>query len=102
MGDQFVGYRGDRDLHDGVVVGVQRTGDVARVVVKTYDGRRLEVEFSGVESLEQRDAEGMRLYSLSEMTAASPLRRFVFTNWDDEADAQLEVLARDFACRELH
>lgn len=103
MGDEFVAYRGDPDLHDGVVLGVpvQRDDDVARVLVETSSGRRLEVAFAGVESLVQDSAEGMKLYSLSEMKAPSPLRRFVFTNWDEEADAQLEIVARGFACTEL-
>jgi hypothetical protein len=101
MAEEFIAYRGDPDLHDGVVSAVQHDDDVARVVVETSSGRRLEVAFAGVESLVQDNAVGMKLYSLSEMKAPSPLRCFVCTNWDEEADAQLEVVARDVACTEL-
>ncbi|MFQ5503873.1 MAG: hypothetical protein ACE5F1_03640 [Planctomycetota bacterium] len=40
--------------------------------------------------------EGMYLYALSELTAEPPHRRFDFTNWDDEGDAMLQILARSF------
>lgn len=28
-------------------------------------------------------------------------RRFVFANWDEDGEAQVDVVARDFTCREL-
>lgn len=63
--------------------------------------RRLEILFSGVESLTDLHAVGMTLYALAEFAASAPLRRFVFANWDEEEDdSRLEVLARDFECRE--
>lgn len=100
MTEGFVAYRGDPELHDGKVVALEHEGETVRVVVEAESGRRLEVRFSGVESLTHHRAEGMTLYSLAEMKAPAPLRRFVFTNWDEEDDARLEVLARDFECRE--
>jgi len=42
----------------------------------------------------------MTLYALSEMDYEAPQRHFLFVNWDDEDDAQLEVIARDFDFRE--
>jgi hypothetical protein len=101
MEGSFIAYRGARDIHDGTV---EHAGDLARVVVKALNGRMFEVEFSGVESATRIRAEGMMLYSLSEMEEKrSPLRRFVFTNWEEEEedDAELMVLARDFSCREF-
>ncbi len=70
------------------------------MVVRAHDGRALVVEFSGVESLDEHRAVGMTLYALSEFEEAGDLRRFVFANWDDEDDARLELLARDFTCVE--
>jgi hypothetical protein len=83
------------------VIAVEQEGDAARVVVETESGRTLEIRFSGFHSLTQHRAEEMTLYSLTELEAPAPLRRFVFTNWDEEDGARLEVLARDFDCREL-
>jgi hypothetical protein len=99
VSDEFVAYRGDADLHDGEVADVAREGDHARVVVKAENGRMLEVTFAGVATLTERNAVGMLLYALAEM-AAEPLRRFVFVPWDEESDAELEVLAESFGCRE--
>jgi hypothetical protein len=96
----FVAHRGDRDLHDGVVDSVDRSDEQVVVVVRAQDGRVLVVEFSGVESLDQHRAVGMTLYALSEFEQAGEHRLFVFTNWDDEDDARLELLARDFTCVE--
>jgi hypothetical protein len=101
MSEGFVAYRGDPDFHDGKVVAVHHEGDTARVVVKAESGRVLEVRFSGVDSLRSHKAEGMTLYSLTEVEAPTPLRRFVFANWDEEDDARLEVVALDFDWRDL-
>jgi hypothetical protein len=101
--EDFVAYRGDPEIHDGVVMVVEHNGSDARVVVKAESGRQLEILFSGVDSVTELHPVGMTLYSLSEMQAPEPLRRFVFTNWfeEDESDARLEILARDFECRAL-
>jgi len=42
----------------------------------------------------------MTIYALAEVKAEAPLRRFVFSNWDEDDDALLEVVARDFSWRE--
>jgi hypothetical protein len=67
----------------------------ARVAIQGASGRRFTVEFRGVQSVRSHRAEGLPLYSLSEMKAPAPWRRFVFTNWDEEDDAALEVIARE-------
>jgi hypothetical protein len=97
----FVAFRGDADLHDGTVLSVQHDGDQAGVIVRGGSGSKFELGFSGVVSITQHHAEGMMLYALAEMSADPPLRRFVFTNWDDEDDARLELVARDIDCRPL-
>ena len=101
MAEGFVAYRGDRELHDGMVVALEQDGETAWVVIEAGSGRRFEVRFFGVESLTQLRAEGMMLYALAEMEGEPPLRRFVFVNWDEDDEAQLDVLARDLDYREL-
>jgi hypothetical protein len=101
VSDDFVAYRGDADLHDGTVLSVHHEGDEARVIVRGGSGSQFEIGFSGVASLTQYRAEGMTLYAVAEMKTDPPLRRFVFTNWDDEDDASLELVARDVDCRPL-
>src|SRR3712207_2520113 len=92
----FVGYAGPPDLHDGQVLQVVTDADSVTVFVRGDTGRRFGLEFTGVAGMEAIEPEGMELYALAEMTAAPPLRRFVFANWDDEDPGRLEVLARDF------
>jgi hypothetical protein len=101
MADDFVAYRGAAGLHDGTVLSVYREADDARVVVRGGSGSQFEIGFSGVASITQHRAEGMTLYALAEMSADPPLRRFVFTAWDNEDEARLEVVARDIDCRAL-
>jgi hypothetical protein len=91
----FVRYIGDPDIHDGAIIDVQHEGDTSRVAIRAASGRRFTVEFQGVSSVRSNRAEGMLLYSLSEMKAPAPGRRFVFSNWDHEDDAALEIVARD-------
>jgi hypothetical protein len=71
------------------------------VIVQGGSGSQFEIGFSGVASITEDRAEGMMLYALAEMKAHPPLRRFVFTNWDDEGDARLELVALDINCRPL-
>ena len=92
----FFGYVGDPEIHDVRVLKVERNGDRASVVVKGASGRILVVEFVGVTAIRSNRREGMVLYSLSEMKGTPPLWRFVFTNWHDEDDASLEIIAREF------
>jgi hypothetical protein len=98
---KFVGYIPEPDVHDGTILRVQRDGASARVLVKAYDGHLYAFKFEGVQSLKSFEAEGMMLYSLTEMTAVPPLRQFVFTNWDEEADGVLDLVALDITSREI-
>jgi hypothetical protein len=92
----FIAYVGNPDFHDGTVSRVAAEGKTALVVVKGYSGRVHVVDFEGVEEIQKNTPEGMLLYSLSEMQATSPLRKFVFTNSDDDDPRSLSVLATDF------
>ena len=98
---EFVGYIPEPDVHDGIILRVQHDNATARVLVKVYDGHLYAFNFEGVKYLHNIKAEGMMLYSLTEMTAVPPLRRFVFTNWDHESDAILDLVALDFTSREI-
>lgn len=89
----FIGYVQDPDVHDGVILRVQNDGDLVRVLVKAYDDRLHAFEFHGVRSLKSHKPEGVMLYSLSEMAAAPPLRRFTFAAWEGDGESFLEVTA---------
>ena len=43
------------------------------------------------------EPEGMLLYSLSEMRALPPLRKFVFTNKEEDNQKSLSILATGFS-----
>jgi hypothetical protein len=59
------------------------------------------VTFSGVREVVAEGAVGMMLYALSELPTPREGRRFVFTNWDEEDGARLEVLASEFRIEPL-
>ena len=90
---------GGPDFHDGVVLRVSVEGKGAEVVVEGYSGREHVVLFEGVNEVEMNAPEGMVLYSLSEMRATPPFRRFVFTNSDENHPGFLSVVAKDFYIR---
>ena len=98
---EFVGYIPEPDVHDGTILRVHQDGASAGVLVKASDGHLYPFKFEGVQSLKSFEAEGMMLYSLTEMTAVPPLRRFVFTNWDEEADGVLDLVALDFTSHQI-
>jgi len=83
----FIGYIQEPDVHDGVIIRARYKSGFLRslfdkrvvlVVVLTYDERLFVIEFGRVRSASITNVEGMRLYSLSEMYATPPFRKFVF------------------------
>jgi hypothetical protein len=79
------------NFHDGSVIAVEGTGDRAHVEVSGASGRRYPVEFSSVVNLRAVRPEGTLLYALAELPGERGARCFSFTNWDETADAKLEV-----------
>jgi hypothetical protein len=99
--DSFVRYLDDPDVHDAVIERVIEQDTSLIVHIKAPDGRRFVFAFNGVRSVKKNRVGGMVLYSLSEIEESPPYRRFVFTNWDEEDEAHLEVIAREITSTEL-
>lgn len=108
--EKFIGYIQEPDVHDGAIVkATYKSGflrsvfgkRVVLVVLLTYKERLFVIRFSRVRSASIMNVDGMRLYSLSEMYATPPLRRFVFVDWEVESNRHCEVVARDLVITEL-
>jgi hypothetical protein len=93
VSDSTVRHLGPADFHDGSIESVERSADRVCVTVRGESGQRYSVTFSGVTDLHTVKPEGMLLYALSEVPAQGAVRRFSFTNWEDEDDARLEISA---------
>ncbi len=91
---KFIGYIGDGDFHDSIIVAVEQQSDMIRVQIRGYSGKEYAAEFRGVTSVKNNRSEGMVLYAIAEFTSNSSCRRFVFSNWDDQGDAYLEIEAK--------
>ncbi|HEX5704797.1 MAG TPA: hypothetical protein VFX97_16480 [Pyrinomonadaceae bacterium] len=90
----FIGYHYTDDVHDAVVKRVHQENERLQVDIETIEGHAVAFSFTGVQTVDAHQAEGMLLYSLSEMESPPPYRRFVFTNSDDDDPARLEIVAR--------
>src|SRR5262245_42341594 len=106
----FIGYIQEPDVNDGVIIGTGYKSGFLRsifdkcvvtVVVLTYDDRLVSIHFGRVRSASITNAEGMRLYSLNEMSATPPLRRFLFVDAEEKSNRNVEVVAREIASVEL-
>jgi hypothetical protein len=95
MSDELLGYVGPADLHDGTVLAVEHSGADATVRVQGADAGEHRLVFRGVCGFRAHRAEGMMLYALAELRSEGPERRFVFVNWEESDDAQLEIDARE-------
>jgi len=93
----FIGYVGIPDFHDGIVLRVSVEGKTAEVVIKGFSGNEHRIVFEGVEKVEMNAPEGMTLYALNEMKGLPPLRKFVFTNSDEDHPGSLTILASNFS-----
>ena len=94
--EEFVAYVGVPDIHDGTILRVSVDGKTAEVILEGYSSREHAVVFEGVQELEMNEPEGMLLYSLSEMRATPPFRKFVFTNNEEDSRKFLSILATGF------
>jgi hypothetical protein len=95
----FVRYVGISDFHDATVMRVDVSEKKVEVVVRAFDGREYAVVFDGVDEVQMHAPEGMMLYSVSEFQTKPPLRKFVFTNWEENDARFLNIVARDFCIR---
>jgi hypothetical protein len=94
--NQFINYIDVPGIHDAIITGVRQTENKVTVTLQSYGLESFGIEFHGVQSVASVRSVGMMVYSLSEMRAPTPVRRFVFTYWDEKDDAILEVQAQDF------
>jgi hypothetical protein len=93
---------GPADFHDGHVLSVRQAGDEVRVTLQGSSGKRYEVYFQGVHSIESESPEGMVLYALREETEdPTSLTRYEFANWycDEPADERSRAYLRITANR---
>jgi hypothetical protein len=95
VSNEFLGYVGPAELHDGTVLAVECCGAEATVRVRGADAREYRLLFSGVRAIRAHRAEGMMLYAVAELRSDGSARRFVFPNWDESDDARLEIEARE-------
>lgn len=93
--EKFIGYIGDYKIHDSKIKAIESDKDNIQVSLISEDNEIIRVKFVEVKSAKSNNAEGMILYSISEMEEQLPFRRFVFVNWDEEDESSLEIVAQD-------
>lgn len=93
----FIAYIGGRDFHDAYVRAVSHIGDHVEVTLEAHNERKIQVHFSGVRKVMAVQPEGMMIYALSEMQGEAPYRYFIFTNWEEDDQATLEVEALELS-----
>src|SRR5215213_2968653 len=111
MTDQtFIRCVQESDVRDGIVFRVNYLRNIVRalfhtrivrVLLFTHDQRVFVITFRKVHSANINNAVGMRIYSLNEMSATPPFRRFVFVNHEQDSDRHLEVVAQEISSVEL-
>lgn len=73
---------------------VHQENERLEVNIETAEGQSVTISFTRVQSVDAHQAEGMLLYSLSEMESPPPYRKFVFTNSEDDDSARLKIVAQ--------
>lgn len=92
--EKFIGYIGDYKIHDSKIKAIESDKDNIQVSLISEDNEIIRVKFVEVKSVKSNNAEGMILYSISEMEEQLLFRRFVFVNWDEEDESSLEIVAQ--------
>ncbi|MEG1798391.1 MAG: hypothetical protein RR262_18095 [Clostridium sp.] len=91
----FVRYIGDYRIHDSRIKTIESDKTNTQVSLISEDKEIIIVKFIEVKSVSYNNAEGMIIYSISEMKEQMPFRKFVFVNWDEEDHSSLEIVAQD-------
>ncbi|MBN1430162.1 MAG: hypothetical protein JXB07_17465 [Anaerolineae bacterium] len=92
----FIAWIGPQELHGATILRLMQGNNATKVFSQDHEGRPFALEFLEVVSVHATRPEGMSVYGLAEMEAKSPLRRFVFVDWDEGSGRKLEIVARDF------
>jgi hypothetical protein len=71
--DEFIGYVGNPDFHDGTVVRVRQEHDCASVSIRGASGQVYVVLFLGITAVRATDPEGMMIDSMTEMRSQLPV-----------------------------
>ena len=95
MENEFLGHVGGADIHDGRIINVEHQGEKAIVTIKTVSEQIKIIQLDGVKTVKSNKPIGMLLYSMAEMKHPDN-RLFVFTNWEEEDEAFLEITAESF------
>ncbi len=93
--ENFIGYIGDYRIHDSKIKAIKTNKDNIQVSLVSGDKEIIQVKFIEVKSVKSNNAEGMILYSISEMKEQLPFRKFIFVHWDEEDVSALEIVAQD-------
>src|SRR5437588_12812021 len=93
---EFIAYVGGRDIHDGFIRKVDIDGQKINVTIEGASGQSFIIQFREVAWVKSHRPEGMMLYALAEWRGDGSVRRFVFSNWEEEDDAFLEIGAKEF------
>jgi hypothetical protein len=100
-------YVGNPDFHDGYIRAVAQAEDLVLVTVEGGSGKRYEVTFKGVTSIESCTPEDMMLYALAERdTEHASLRLYEFVNWyfnepaEEASRSFLRITADSFSVSE--
>src|SRR4051812_4119495 len=92
----LIAYVGGRDIHDGYIRKVEVDRKKVSVTIEGGSGSYFVIEFQQVAWFKAHRPEDMMLYALAEWRGDGSVRRFVFSNWEEEDDAFLEIGAKDF------
>jgi hypothetical protein len=98
--EDFTGYIGSQDIHDGTILRVIENNKVVIVRIQGASGKHHLIKFNNVTEVQANEPVGMILYAISEMKLDSAKRKFIFVNWEEDDSASLEILAEDYQLEE--
>lgn len=93
---KFIRNIGDYRVHDGKIIEINMTNNNVSVKVQCQKDEILEFVFYDIKFIKENKPIGMWLYSIREMTTDNPYRYFNFLNWDEEDEAYLDIIAKNF------
>lgn len=102
MNKHFKQYVGPEKVCDATVERIVSSDKNTNVFLRSEYGEQFAVEFSDVLNVNAKNADGMMVFALAEMSEKHPFRKFIFVNNKEKDDSTIEIVARNFGIHNAH
>jgi len=89
-------YIGSPEIHDGKIISLIKENDNLVVNIQSYEGKNFVIKFINIKEIKSNNPENMVLYGLVKENFKENLKKYIFSNWDEDGNQFLEIIAEGY------